>query len=200
MSIPEKTPSPLKWLDDNWPFAGAVAMLFLLGMLPLVAGVWSFALVLVFLQLIVYQAHQLEEHLGDRFRRFVNETVAGGHEALTPRATMWINVGCVWIVYFIALLMAGLFDVGWGLIAVYTMLLNAIAHIAMTLALHRYNPGLWTAIFLFLPIGGFTWIILSESNGLGMLAHVVGLATALAIHIGIVLSVKHRQHLMMEPA
>jgi len=90
--------------------------------------------------------------------------------------------------------------VGWGLIAVYTMLLNGLAHIAMTLALHRYNPGLWTAIFLFLPIGGFTWIILSECNGLGMLAHVVGLATALAIHIGIVLSVKRRERLMTQLA
>jgi hypothetical protein len=49
-------------------------------------------LALIYLQLPLYKLHQLEEHAGDRFRRFVKHRLAGGKDALTPRATLVINV------------------------------------------------------------------------------------------------------------
>ncbi len=33
--------------------------------------------------------HQLEEHWGDRFRSYVNNTVFGGVEALTVADVLW---------------------------------------------------------------------------------------------------------------
>ena len=180
----------LRWLDQNWPFAGTVAVVFLIAMLPLLIGVWSLALVLVYLQLIIYLLHQIEEHYGDRFRRTINEHLADGFDALTLRATMWINVGLVWAMYMITLLLAGLVDVGLGLIAVYTTLVNALAHIGTTIALRRSNPGLWTALSLFIPVGVWGWTEVSAANGLGGVAHIVGLAIAVLGHVAIIVTVR----------
>lgn len=66
-AIPQYTPSALTWLDRNWPFAGTVVALFLMALLPLVASVWRLALVPVYLLLITYLLHQIEEHYDDRF-------------------------------------------------------------------------------------------------------------------------------------
>ena len=191
-AVAPDTPSALGWLDQNWPFAGTVVVAFLITLLPLLVGVWHPALVLVYAQLLIYQLHQIEEHYGDRFRRFVNEHVAHGGDVLTPRATMWINVGLVWAMYLIVLLLAGLLDVGLGLIAVYTTLVNALAHIVGAIALRRYNPGLWTALVLFIPVGGWAWMEVSAANGLGGAAHLVGLATAVGVHAALMVSIRRK--------
>lgn len=189
-SIPTVTPNALAWLDRNWPFAGTVVAVFLAVLLPLLVGVWPTALVLLYLLLLVYQVHQVEEHYGDRFRRFLNQHLAGGADALTPRATMWINVVVVWALYLVVILLAGFVDIGFGLIAVYTTLLNAVAHIAVGIVLRRYNPGLWTAILLFVPFGIWALVVVAHASGLGVAGHVLGLALAVLGHAVILLVVR----------
>jgi hypothetical protein len=148
-------------------------------------------LALVFLQLPVYMLHQWEEHDGDRFRRFVNLHIGGGREALTPVATFWINALGVWAVDLIALYLAAYVSPSLGLIAVYMALVNGVAHVAQGLALRMYNPGLCTALVLFLPLGAWSAYVLTIS-GADWQAHAIGLGAALAVHAAIIAHVARR--------
>lgn len=97
------------------------------------------------------------------------------------------------MLYTLVLLLAGLVDIGLGLIAVYVTLLNAVGHAGMALALRRYNPGLWTALVLFFPVGIWAWVEVSRANGLGIAAHIFGLAVAVLTHAAIIATVLRRR-------
>ncbi len=180
------------WIYRNWMYAGFIAGLFLFAIMPVLGGAMSLALLLVFLQLPVYQLHQLEEHAGDRFRRFANEVMAGGKEALTTPAVVFINIFGVWVMNLMALYLARFVELGLGLIAVYLTLVNAVTHIAAGIVLRRYNPGLATAILLFLPVGLYALVVLSETEGVTMADQAIGLAVAILIHAGIIVYVRRR--------
>ncbi|MEH0071063.1 HXXEE domain-containing protein [Pannonibacter sp. Pt2-lr] len=47
---------------------------------------------------------------------------------------------------------------GWGLIAVYLLLINAALHVVQGLVLRLYNPGLVTAVALFIPLGVYAMV------------------------------------------
>ncbi|KAB2877130.1 MAG: HXXEE domain-containing protein, partial [Bauldia sp.] len=94
------------WFHRNWMHAGFVAGLFLLAVVPLLAGAFDLPFLLVYLQLPVYMLHQLEEHQGDRFRAFVNARLAGGRDALTTAAVVVINVPLVWGIDLAAIYLA----------------------------------------------------------------------------------------------
>jgi hypothetical protein len=182
----------MDWFARNWMYAGAVAGLFLLALVPLLVGAWSLPLLLVYLQLPIYLLHQVEEHHDDRFRQFVNDNIAGGLPALTTAAVVVINVPGVWGINLVVLYLARFVDLGLGLIAVYLTLVNAIAHVASTIVLRRYNPGLVTALVLFLPVGSWALVAVAHAGGVTMTYHVVGLAIALLIHAAILVYVKQR--------
>ena len=114
--------------------------------------------------LVAYIGHQFEEHwidfLGHQYAFYgdVNQlllTVLGApSEAirpLTPEAIFVINTSLVWLVgaiaiwrspkhIFATLAMAGI------------TLVNGMSHILMGIAQQSYNPGLLTAVVLFLPL------------------------------------------------
>jgi hypothetical protein len=180
------------WIFNNWMYAGLIAGLFLLALVPLLAGVWSLALLLVYLHGPVYMLHQAEEHVADRFRRFVNLHIGHGREALTTEAVVWINLACVWGTNLAALYLARFVETGLGLISVYAMLVNAVTHIVAAAVLRRYNPGLVTAAALFLPLSLLTLWVLAQTSGVGALDHVIGLAVAVLIHVAIVIHVLRR--------
>ena len=186
------TSSVRAWLFANWMYAGLIASVFLLAIVPLLAGAWSLPLLLVYLHGPVYMLHQVEEHAADRFRRFVNLHIGHGREALTTSAVMWINIPGVWGINLVALYLARFVSIGLGLIAVYLMLANALTHIAAAAALRRYNPGLVSAILLFLPLSLWTLWVLAHTPGVGALDHVIGLAVAVLIHVAIVVHVRRR--------
>ncbi|NOT56650.1 MAG: HXXEE domain-containing protein [Deltaproteobacteria bacterium] len=117
--------------------------------------------------LVAYILHQYEEHWIDFFGNhyaflgYINGLFArlGGCEArspcpLTPAAIFVINTSLVWLVgvlaiwrapshLFPALAMAGI------------VVVNAVAHIAPAVLRQEYNPGLLTALVLFIPAGLF---------------------------------------------
>jgi len=181
----------LGWLVGQWqwPAATLFAGGLLLLLTPAWAGVVGVALGVVFLQLPVYMLHQFEEHAGDRFRLYVNRTVGHGREALTPIATFWINSLGVWAVDLAALYLACFVDAGLGLIAVYLPLLNALGHIGPAVARREYNPGLVTALFLFLPVGIWGLIVIPAGDWVW---HAVGLGVAVAVHAAIIAHVARR--------
>ncbi len=140
-------------LVANWVYGGFLAGVLLLALTPIFAAGWDGATTLVFLALPVYMIHQYEEHDADRFRRFVNKRLGGGREILTQADVFWINIVGVWVLLAADLWLVGRFVIGWGVFAAYFLLANAALHILQAIHLRGYNPGLGTAIALFLPLG-----------------------------------------------
>lgn len=177
-------------LRRHWVEGGFLAGLLMLVLLPAFAIGWPAPLTATFLQLPVYMLHQFEEHDGDRFRRFVNDRLAGGREALTPLAVFVINVPGVWGVIAAATLLCAFVHPGFGLVAVWGVIVNAAVHVLALIALGRPNPGVWTALVLFLPAGAAG--LLAFRGVAGPAWHVFAALVALAIHAAIVVHVRRR--------
>ena len=180
------------WLvcEWQWPSAALFAAVFLLIFLPPFAGKSCAGLALVSVQLPIYMLHQAEEHLGDRFRRYTNERIGGGLEALTPGVTFWINSLGVWLVDIVAFYLAWLISPSAGLVAAYLALLNGTAHIIQGMMLREYNPGLATSVALFLPVGGScVWVVGMKD---GPMPHILGFSAALGVHAVIIAHVARR--------
>ena len=169
-----------------WVYGGFLAAFLLLGLMPVYCQFWSVALVLVFLQLPVYMLHQLEEHDDDRFRKFVNRVLGGGREILTESAVFVINVPGVWGVNLVSILLACSINLGFGLIGVYLTFVNGLVHVAQAIRMKCYNPGLITAILLFLPISGIALWAIHAKGKIQPAYDVMGLGVALVIHLAIV--------------
>lgn len=175
-----------RWLveDWNWPAAGLVAAVLIGGLLPAVCAVGSPALGLVAAQLPLYLVHQGEEHIGDRFRRHINAQAGG--DALSRPATFWINSLGVWGVDLVAIGLAAWLDLAWGFLAVYLTLINAAVHLLAGIVRRESNPGLVTALVLFLPLGGAAWWTLQRATGLGAAGHMFFAALVVLEHVLIV--------------
>ena len=174
------------WLvkDWQWPWAPVFASGFLLAITPLFLDLAGLAVTLVFIQLPIYLIHQGEEHIGDRFRLHINQTIGGGKEILTPLATFVINALGVWAFDLVALYFAWLFAPSSGLAAGYLSLVNGVVHVLPAIRQRAYNPGLVTAILLLIPFG--TWCVVRTGSDAGWQAHAMGLGWAMAIHAGII--------------
>jgi hypothetical protein len=188
--MPETT--RLSRLQAHWVYGGALAGLLLLALLPLVWPGWTDARTLTVLVLPAYMLHQYEEHDDDRFRRFVNATIGRGHEVLTVADVFVINIVGVWAVLAAVLWLEHLSGPGagpgWGLIAVWLILVNALAHVGQAVAMRRYNPGLATALALFLPLGLLGLVTLAPLASATQ--HAVAPALAILLHALIILRVR----------
>lgn len=183
--------SGLRWLLREWPYAVLFTAGFLLALAPFF-GALGLPLLLVYLQLPLYMVHQFEEHRQDRFRKFFNEVIGGGREALTPGAVFVINSVGVWGVDLASLYLAWCVGLAWGLVAVYLTLVNAVVHIVMAVVLRRYNPGLWTAVCVFLPAGIWALVVVSAASGASWQVHVLAAGAAVVLHILIMVWVRLR--------
>ena len=181
------------WLVDRWqwPAAALMTSLFLVAVLPVFYSVAGLALTLVFAQLPAYMIHQFEEHHDDCFCRYVNRLLAGGRIALSPMAAFWINSIGVWGVDLAALALARYVSLGLGLIAVDLALVNGALHAIMALARREYNPGVWTSVLIFAPLGIWTYAVLLAA-GATAFEQILALSIGIAIHIGIVIYVRLR--------
>lgn len=175
-----------------WVYGGALASVVLFLLIPVLAKTWTPLMVATYLHLPVYMLHQLEEHDRDRFRTFFNETIGEGYEALTSLAVFLTNVPGVWLVVTAAILATGLIHTGWSLIAVYLVLVNAVVHIAHAILFKRYNPGLITAVILFLPLGVFSLRLADQTGSAQVTHHVVAAVMAVGIHAAILIHVRRR--------
>lgn len=178
----------LRWLVDEWrwPYAGALAACFLLVVFPVLWSAEGLALALVFLQLPVYLLHQLEEHAGDLFRRYVNARLGQGREVLGRPLTFSINALCVWVPFCVALLLAVYVDLGLGLIAVYLSAANALAHVAATLASRAYNPGLCTAVGLLAPASAAGAYEVGAAVGPSLAVQLLAAGIAIGAHVALI--------------
>ena len=184
--------SAQEWLNRHWVAAAVCAAILLTVLMPILARCWSPAWLLVFAMLPIYMFHQVEEHTGDRFRVFVNQHVFHGAEGLTSLAVLWINLPGVWGVGLVSIYAATFLNIGWGLSMVYLVLVNSVAHIVAAVLWRGYNPGLWTALALFIPVGTLALFEVARVRGVEPIHHVVGLAVAAAIHAAIVVHTRGR--------
>jgi hypothetical protein len=173
-------------LMANWVYGGAMAGVLLVLLTPLIIAGWPGALAITFLQLPVYMLHQYEEHDDDRFRRFFNQVIGRGREVLTPGAVFVVNVPGVWGVIALAMYLVMLVNPGFGLIAIYLTLVNAVVHVLAGVVLRRYNPGLVTAVLMFLPLSAFSLLVFHRAGIDGAVFQAVGLASAIGIHLAII--------------
>jgi hypothetical protein len=192
----------MRWLVDEWewPYAGTLVAVFLLALLPLWWDATDTALALVYAALPLYMLHQLEEHAGDRFRLAINHQFAGGREALTRPAAFWINAGGVWIVDVIAIWLAYHVELAIGLLPLYMMGVNALTHIGAAVAVRAYNPGLWTAVLVFVPVSIWGAIEIGDAADAGVGWQFVALGFALAVHAAIVVHIRTRAARLNQPA
>lgn len=182
----------LQRLISSWVYGGFLAAILLLALSPLLVAGWPLPLAATFLLMPAYMVHQYEEHDRDRFRLFFNETIGQGFDVLSPLAVFITNVPGVWGVVALSLYGAVWFNLGWALIAVYLVLVNAVVHIVHAVLFRRYNPGLVTALVLFLPLGWFTLAVINRAGGGSSTFHVIGVSSAIAIHAAILLHVRRK--------
>ena len=173
------------WLARRWVSAALFMACGFVALAPAIAIAFPAFTVLIYLPLPIYMFHQFEEHEGDRFRRFANERMFGGKDVLRPVDVIMVNLPVVWGVNLYAFYAALFLSPGASLVAPYLLLVNAVLHIVTTLRLRCYNPGLVTAILLFLPLSIATLVSARSIAGVTILDHGLGLAAALAIHLAI---------------
>ncbi|MEM1412144.1 MAG: HXXEE domain-containing protein [Pseudomonadota bacterium] len=120
------------------------------------------------LLLLLYLAHQFEEHWLDllgrpyAFHAVVNQllieslALPDDSEPLSPAGIFVINTALVWLVGFLAVVYADRHR-----FLLYAMLnlvlVNGLVHVLAALAQGQYNPGLLTSLLLFLPASG--WLL-----------------------------------------
>jgi hypothetical protein len=69
-------------------------------------------------------------------------------------------------------------------------------HVIHASVFRRYNPGLWTAVFLFLPLGVWALWLLQRAGAGPIAFHATGFLFAVAIHAAIVLHARGRSERM----
>ena len=168
---------------SNWVYGGLLAGLLMLLLMPLLTLAWSTELKLFYLTLPIYMLHQYEEWDGDRFRVFINHHLGHGKNLLTHKAGFVINIFGVWGVIAVSLYLAFYEDLGYGLIATYLVLVNAIVHVLAGFVLRAYNPGLITALILFMPLGIYTIYRVNFDSDRAF--QYLGIAIAVLIHVSI---------------
>ncbi|MGL4314371.1 MAG: HXXEE domain-containing protein [Sphingomonas sp.] len=188
------TTARARWLTPlagHWVVSAVYTGAVLLLLAPLLRPLIGDQAWLIYLCGPAYMAHQVEEHWGDRFRRFVNDRLGGGRDVLTARAVWWINLPGVWGVNITALYAAMAWGAGAGLAAPYLMLVNALGHGGAALRF-GYNPGLATALLLFVPLGAIALVTINATAG----EHAIGLAIAILIHLAIIALIITRRRLL----
>ncbi|MBZ9817318.1 HXXEE domain-containing protein [Mesorhizobium sp. CA7] len=176
------------WLADYWVIGAGFMAASLIAAAPVLS--LPLPVFLIFLHSPFYMVHQVEEHAGDRFRKFANENVFGGRDALTVASVLVINLPFVWGINLLALYAAFLWGPAWGLVAPYVMIVNALAHLVTSARLGKYNPGLVTSVILFLPLSVATIWMIGRTGGL--VPQLIGAALAILLHLAIIAVVAAR--------
>lgn len=153
--------------------------------------------------LVAYILHQFEEHWVDvygrsfAFKPYLNEFLSGllGHtqvqELMSDTSVFVINTSLVWLVGALAV-WRGDGHIFAALCMAAIVVVNAMSHIGAGLMSGSYNPGLLTAVLVFLPVGIGAYVLLGRSpvvtpGGItasliwGLIAHLIMIGGTLAM-------------------
>ncbi|MEL7396918.1 MAG: HXXEE domain-containing protein [Pseudomonadota bacterium] len=153
--------------------------------------------------LVVYILHQFEEHWVDingqtfAFKPYLNAFLSNllGHtdvqELMSDMSVFVINTSLVWLVGALAV-WRGDGHIFAALCMAAIVVVNAISHIGAGLMSGSYNPGLLTAVLVFLPVGIGAYVLLGRGPGAtsgriavslvwGLIAHLIMIGGTLAM-------------------
>lgn len=154
----------------------------LLMLAPVMSSSVSAPTLFAYLSLPAYLVHQYEEHDDGRFGRFINGLVPAGKRGLSQSDIFWINFAGVWLVITLSILLSHFVAPGFSLIAAWLLLFNAALHMLQAVLLRRYNPGLISAVIVFVPLG-LLMLFAVPTATLGLQAICLGLV--ILLHAGI---------------
>ncbi len=189
--MPQKTRF-YDWFIANWARASLPLAIILFLISPFIYHGIGLAAFLVFLTLPFYMLHQYEEHAGGQFKAFVTKNVGRGREVLSDRAIFLVNVLFVWLITLVILYLCVYVSIIWGLFAGYMVAFNGIVHIATSIRMRRYNPGLWTSVVVFLPLGIYIIYLISKESSAGWLYNGIFLVVAILLHAMILLNARRQ--------
>jgi hypothetical protein len=119
--------------------------------------------------------------------------MGGGYDVLTPTSAFATNSIGVWGVIFVGIVLCRFVSPGYGTIATDLCLVNALTHAQLAIRRREYNPGLWTALSLFVPFGGAGLYIVSALGHATIAQQITGAMVAIAIHAGLIVYVEKRK-------
>ena len=171
-----------QWLGENWSRAGLMMAIMLLLIAPLIGRSGNRVLLAVYLWLPFYMLHQYEEHGQGTLLEFYRRTMPRVAPMLTERKLLLVNLGAVWLVCLLSTY-AAVYGLFWlALYAPYLSLVNALMHVGQLVARRSYNPGLWTAVVIFLPGAAYTIHVLNAA-GATQADNVIGFALGFLAHV-----------------
>lgn len=160
------------WFDIIWPWIGLALAIILFGLLlttnifrkDILGSRWRDAQWLSWLAIPIYMIHQFEEYgidlIGERhaFPNGLCRDLGLGNYPTCPiphEFYLFVNIPLVWFfaIYAARISVKNPF-VGLGLYSV--IISNGVVHIGTFLIKQEYNPGLFTALIIFLP--SFIWL------------------------------------------
>jgi hypothetical protein len=181
------------WIVENWSRMALPFAVLILCSLPIFLTANNVSLILLYTLLPVYMIHQYEEHAHGRFVEFFNSTIGRGHEVLTRVSAFWLNILEVWLLFLVSFYLAKYVAVGFAFVPIYTVLVNGLTHVIASLALRRYNPGLYTTLLLFFPWGIFLLVYFNTATGASLVFNVIGLLVGIVGHAIIVVYALRRR-------
>lgn len=186
-------------LVSYWVYGGVLAGVLLFALSPLLLRDWPQPMTITFMLLPAYMIHQYEEHESDRFRLFFNQTIGGGFEVLSPVVVFMTNVPLVWGVTSLSLYAAARVNIGFAFVAAYLVLVNAAVHLVHSLVFRRYNPGLVSAVVVFIPLGVLALTSISRGGGSAQ-AQILAFVIALVVHASILVYARRRLQMLRQSA
>lgn len=190
------TPVGVALMERGWVMAGAggaffAIMMMVSGVRVTFAGQTDALGTAAWLLMLAYLVHQFEEHgidLTGRTYHFITyangalaELYPDGGLRLTELSIYRINTLLVWVPFLLAIWAGRRFP--WvGLAAAGLMLTNSGLHIFQTFTRGEYNPGLATAVVLFLPISLNYFSVSRRYAGTGILSAIAAVAFGIAAH------------------
>ncbi|MFM9970479.1 MAG: HXXEE domain-containing protein [Burkholderiales bacterium] len=172
------------WLHANWMnlgLAGAgFAMLGALAFRDPATSWWRDTRSLNLLMVIAYLIHQFEEHGIDAtgahyaFMAVANSQI-GGLVGCAPQSEcplnaeniFYVNTILVWLFLLAVMLVDNRRHVFANLCAPALLLVNALAHLQAVAVHGAYNPGVLTAIALFIPLSLHRYRVMLRDEGVG---------------------------------
>ncbi len=181
------------WIVENWSRMSLPFAVLMLCSLPVFLTANNRSLILLYTLLPVYMIHQYEEHAHGRFVEFFNSTMGRGYDVLTRASAFWINILEVWLAFLVSFYLAKYVALGIAFVPIYLTIINGFTHVVASIALRRYNPGLYTSLLLFLPWGFFLLIYFNTITRFRLFFNGIGLLTGVIGHVVIVVYALRRR-------